>query len=372
MKIGLVCPYNILKGGGVQECVKALQEGLIARGHDVVIITPKPRELKRPLKNVIFLGSSTDIRSLSTTSQISAGVDSDEIEEMLLREQFDVLHFHEPWVPMLSRQLLSRSDCVNVATFHAKLPDSVMTRTMARVITPYTRSVLKYLHEFTAVSDAALDYLRTMTDEPVSIIPNGIDLEHFHVPRKRKISDDKTILYIGRLEKRKGVNYLLKAFAELAERQKNVKLVIAGDGVDKQKLEIMTQELGIERKVRFLGYISETKKRKLLHDADLFCSPAIFGESFGIVLLEAMASGLVTVAGSNPGYASVLQGMGSVSLVNPKDTQEFSKRIELLLNEPQLRKLWREWARKTVPQYSYNNVVDQYEAVYTAARKRYA
>ena len=372
MKIGLVCPYNIVKGGGVQEIVKALQSGLEKRGHEAVIITPRPRESTKRVKNVIFVGAATDFRSpLATTSQLSASVDGDEIDEILEREKFDILHFHEPWVPMLSRQILSRSNCVNVATFHAKLPETVMTRTMAKVVTPYTKSVLKYLHEFTAVSEAAQDYLRTMTDEPVSIIPNGIDTHQFHVPRKMVERKEKNILYLGRLEKRKGVNYLLQSFAELSAKRSNVKLIIAGDGVDRQKLEITAQEIGIEKKVKFLGYISETRKKKLLHDTDLFCSPAIYGESFGIVLLEAMASGLVTVAGNNPGYSAVLQGLGSVSLVNPKDTHEFAKRLELLLFEPELRKLWRDWAKESVPQYDYEKVVDQYEEVYKAACKKY-
>lgn len=365
MKIGLVCPYNITKGGGVQEIVKALQDGLTKEGHTALIITPRPRDCKKRIKNTILLGNGTDFRSpLHTTAQFSVSADGDEISAMLEREQFDVLHFHEPWIPMLSRQILSRSTSANVATFHAKLPETMMSRTVARVVTPYTKSVLKYLDSFTAVSEAAMEYLRTMTDAPVSIIPNGIDLAHMHAPRKRPDKKVKTILYIGRLEKRKGVTYLLKAFAALEAHDPHVRLVVAGDGADRQKLELQAEELGVQKKVKFLGYITETKKKQLLRDADLFCSPAIYGESFGIVLLEAMASGLVTVAGNNPGYAAVLQGLGSVSLVNPKDTTEFASRLRLLINEPQLRKLWRSWARESLPQYDYAHVVKQYEAVY--------
>lgn len=372
MKIGLVCPYNMNKGGGVKECVQALYEGLTDLGHEVRIITPRPRGEKRSFKNTIYLGTSTDFRSpMHTTSQVSISGDGSEIEAILEREQFDVLHFHEPWIPILSRQILSRSKCANVATFHAKLPETLMSRTVAKVVTPYTKSVLKYLHSFTAVSEAAMEYLRTMTDEPVSIIPNGIDLKHFHAPRHRPERKKKTILYIGRLEKRKGVAYLLKAFSALVQKNPDVKLIIAGDGVDRQKLETLATELGIDDKVEFLGYITETKKKQLLRSADLFCSPAIYGESFGIVLLEAMASGLVTVAGNNPGYASVLQGLGALSLVNPKETADFAHRLGLLLNEYDLRNLWRSWAHASVPQYDYPIVVKQYEAVYQAAIEDY-
>lgn len=371
MKIGIVCPYDINKGGGVQECIRALQSGLTELGHDVRIITPRLRGTNgdhKDDKHTIYLGTSTDFRAPThTTSQIGASGDGSEIDDILARENFDVLHFHEPWIPILSRQILSRSTCPNVATFHAKLPETMMSRTFAKVVAPYTKSVLKYLDSFTAVSEAAMEYLRTMTDEPVTIVPNGIDLKNFHAPRKRTERKNKTILYVGRLEKRKGLMYLLKAFAVLSEKNPNVKLVIAGDGVDRQKLEELSTELGVDDSVIFLGYVTETKKKQLLRDADLFCSPAIYGESFGIVLLEAMATGLVTVAGNNSGYASVLEGLGSISLVNTRQVDEFAHRLNLLLNERDLRKLWRTWAHDNVLQYDYPNVVRQYEAVYQAA-----
>ena len=373
MKIGLVLPYNISKGGGVKEIVFALQSGLIANGHDAVIITPRPLGADKPIKGVIFLGSAADLKSpLATTSQISASIDTDQIDELLEREQFDILHFHEPWVPMMSRQLLSRSNCVNVATFHAKLPETVVSRSFIKIVTPYTRSILKYIHESTAVSEAALEYVQSMTNKPVSIIPNGIDLRQFHAPRHRPENKIKKILYVGRLEKRKGVNHLIASFAILHKFQPETSLIIAGDGVDRQKLEEQVYELGLQKSVTFMGYVSETQKKKLLHDADLFCSPALFGESFGIVLLEAMASGLVTVAGNNPGYASVLTGLASLSLVDPKDHDEVANRIRLLLNENQLRKLWLAWAKKTITQYDWPIVVKQYEAVYETALAKHA
>jgi phosphatidylinositol alpha-mannosyltransferase len=371
MKIGLVCPYNITLGGGVQEAVKAVQAELILRGHDAMILTPQPRTLNpdHGLKNVIFLGGATDFKSpLHTTAQISATIDPLEIDRMLAREKFDILHFHEPWVPMLSRQILSRSKAVNIATFHAKLPENVMSRTITKVVTPYTRSVLKYLHELTAVSDAAAEYVRELTDRPVSIIPNGIDLDYFAKPvvRGRRPTNGNVILYIGRLERRKGVKYLLQAFQVLQENQEDAALLLAGDGPDREKLEQTVKDLGL-RNVQFLGFVSEEEKLRLLHTADLFCAPAIYGESFGIVLLEALASGLVTVAANNPGYSSVMQGLGALSMVNPQDTVEFARRLDLLLREQSLRTMWRNWAKTYVKQYSYKRVVDQYEATYKQA-----
>jgi len=367
MKIGLVCPYSVLKGGGVKEHILAVQAELQRRGHDVYFITPRPSDHdEEPEDHMIFIGASIDFNSpLHTTGQVSASV-GETVERMLAEEKFDVLHFHEPWVPMLSMQILSRSNAANVATFHAKLPETMMSRTMAKVITPYTKPILKYIDAFTAVSDAAADYVCSLTDAPVAIIPNGIGTQ-FKPPRsfndRRK---HKTVLYIGRLEGRKGVKYLLHAFQYVQQRYPDVSLVIAGDGPDRDKLEMLAADLEL-RNIEFKGYITEEQKLALLKSSDLFAAPAIYGESFGIVLLEAMASGLVTVAGDNPGYASVMQGLGAISLVHPKHTAEFARRIELLLYETDLRKLWREWAVKELPQYSYERIVDQYEAVYKRA-----
>jgi phosphatidylinositol alpha-mannosyltransferase len=155
----------------------------------------------------------------------------------------------------------------------------------------------------------------------------------------------------------------LQAFAQLQAREPEVRLLIAGDGPDREKLEQQARELELNH-VEFLGFIDEATKKQLLHTADLFCSPAVFGESFGIVLLEAMASGLVTVAGDNPGYESVMQDLGKLSLINPKDTSLFAHRLQLLLMDDDLRALWKKWARDYVRQFDYPKVIDRYEAVY--------
>jgi phosphatidylinositol alpha-mannosyltransferase len=371
MKIGLVCPYNIAIGGGVQEQVKAMQAELARRGHDAIIITPQPRvPYVDEGRKVLFLGSAADVKTpLNTTAQFSASVLTDEIDNLLEHEQFDLMHFHEPWVPVLSRQILSRSRSVNVATFHAMLPDTRMAQTVGKVFTPYTKPLLRHIDAFVAVSDGAASYLLGLADVPVEIIPNGVDLEHFRMRNGAKNAPkegSKTILYLGRLENRKGVKYLLEAFARLQMQKPDIRLLIAGAGPDREKLEQEVQTLGCTQ-VEFLGYVDEATKVRLLHEADLFCAPAIFGESFGVVLLESMASGLVTVAGDNPGYSSVMQGLGRLSLVNPKDTSQFAHRLELLLFDEDLRSLWQKWAKDYVRQFDYVKIIDRYETVYEAA-----
>lgn len=374
MKIGLVCPYNMFQfAGGVQEIVVQLQASLQAKGHEVKIITPRPRtHLDSPPKDMILVGRSAKMNTpFATMVDFGFEADGDEIQAILDEEQFDVLHFHEPWVPLLSRQILSRSTCVNVATFHATPPATVMSKSLLGVVVPYTRSVLNYLHAYTAVSDSAAEYVRSLTDEPVQIVPNGVDLHRFNEQPSRSAGAKKTILYLGRLEKRKGVDYLVKAYARLRETHDDVQLVVAGKGVKRKSLEKYVDQYEIPD-VSFAGFVAEEDKVNLIASADLYCSPALYGESFGIVLLEAMGVGTPVVAGNNPGYASVMTGRGRISLVNPKSTEDFAQRLELMLYDEGVRDLWRQWAREHVVRYQFDAVAKQYETVYKQALKVHA
>jgi phosphatidylinositol alpha-mannosyltransferase len=370
MKIGLVCPYNMSRGGAVIEIVKDMRTGLIARGHTVKIITGQPKgvdDVGVPPEDLLFVGGVVDFRSPThTLASFAMSRDAEASSSLVEAEQFDILHFHEPAVPLLSKQLLDRSSSVNIATFHAKLPDTALSQTIGKVFVPYLRSILDDLDELTVGSTAAADYIRTLTDRRLHYIPNGVDLEAYKpVPRHRP-GKYKKILYVGRLEHRKGVKHLIQAYALLAQKRDDLELVIAGSGPDETKLEAMVTSLGLSH-VQFLGFVDNKKKRQLLADADLFCSPAIFGESFGLVLLEAMATGLVTVAGDNPGYAAVMQDKGALSLVDPTDTADFARRLELLIDEEPLRKLWRTWALEYVQQFDYHDIIEQYETLYKNA-----
>jgi phosphatidylinositol alpha-mannosyltransferase len=360
--------------GGVQAVIHALSDGLRELGHETRIIAPQPKEVTYDDQNMILLGQSTTFNTpFATMGDLAVSIDAGTIDDMFAREQFDVVHFHEPWVPILARQLLMRSPAVNVATFHAKLPDGPLSKSLEKVSTPFTKAIFKQLTTISAVSTAAADFVQTQTDMPIEIIPNGIDLASYD---QRKITPIKkyaegkirTILYVGRLEKRKGVAYLLPAYQELLKTHKNVRLVIVGDGDKRKILEQYVEKHSLPR-VEFLGFVSEEDKLRLLRSADLFVSPALFGESFGIVLLEAMAMGLPLVAGSNPGYTSVMQDRGSISLVDPRDTAEFARRMALLLLDDEVRDLWQSWALSEVKQYDYPNVVKMYESMYKKALK---
>jgi phosphatidylinositol alpha-mannosyltransferase len=373
MRIGITCPYHMFRGGGVQEVVMALHEHLTKRGHYVKILTPLPRDYEGEIPDsIIAVGMSVNTKAFSGTAwQWSVSVDNSEIDDILEREEFDVIHFHEPWMPFWSQQLVQRSDAVNIATLHALSFDNATSKSIKNVVTPYTKPMIKHFDEFTAVSEAATTYFRTLSDRPVTIVPNGIDIKKYSTTPSTSVRHPnmKTILYVGRLESRKGLKYLLRAFNELCQRRGNVQLLIAGSGPDENKLRDYVTELKIPR-VTFLGYISEEEKVHQLHRADVFCSPARYGESFGIVLLEAMAAGVPTVAGDNVGYVSTMKDTGALSLVNPQDTIDFARRLELMLFNKDLRKLWLRWAKPYVKKFDYPLVVDLYEKVYEKALKK--
>lgn len=369
MKIGLFSPYDMFKGGGVQEYVSAIQAELNRRGHDAVIITPQPRKyLDAAPDGMLFVGASRDFKSpFHTVVQVSMSLNAERLEEIFDTEKFDVLHIHEPWIPIVSRQLLTRSNAVNVGTFHARLPDTRVSKTLEKVITPYTRSILKYIDVFTAVSNPASQYLKQLSNIEPELITNGIDL-HKYKPDPKAKSSAPTIFYVGRLEKRKGVKYLIRAFKLLQQEIPEAQLLLGGDGPDREKLEALVVEEEIPN-VTFLGYLSDGDKIKHIQACDVFCSPAVYGESFGIVLLEAMACGKPVVAGANPGYEGVLQGKGALGLVNPKDSADFARRLKLFLTDQELQKVWSAWALDYVKQFDYRHIVDQYEALYIKACK---
>lgn len=372
MKIGIVCPYDIDRGGGVQEHVLAQAAELQKRGHQVAILTPKPRKQVTPNGGkikIIYAGSSTNVRTpIKTSLELGASFRRDQLDDILATEKFDLLHIHEPEVPLLGAQILAKASCPVIATFHAIHPETPMGRSIETFRIPWSRSIFSRLTSLTAVSDAAAGFVRERTGRRVHIIPNGIDLAKYTFEPQPVAPQAKNILYIGRLEKRKGVIYLLKAYATLAAHRDDVSLLLAGDGDQRDSLEEYVANHDIPR-VSFLGFVSEEKKLELLHQAALFCSPALFGESFGIVLLEAMASGTVTVAGDNVGYAGVLSGTGRLSLINPKQIKEFSRRLDMMLDDAGVRQHWLDWAQQAVQQYDYPKVVDKYEAVYQQTLK---
>lgn len=374
MKVGIVCPYNYFRPGGVQECIRELAVGLETRGHEVRVITSRPKIVPENIdENVIMIGSSTELNTpFATKADVGMEVSNTRIDELFETEKFDILHVHEPGVPFLGAQLLRHSPTTNVVTMHASLPDNMISKSFQKMMTPYAKIIAPRAHAATTVSPVSLaTTLSYIPDAEIEIIPNGINIANYKPKSRRSTSGDKkTIVYIGRLEKRKGVSFLLDAYAKLRETKNDVSLIIAGDGKLRTGLEARVAKLQIPD-VSFVGFVSEEEKVRLLQTADVYCSPALYGESFGIVLLEALSAECVVVCGDNPGYRSVMVDQGKQSLVDPKDTDVFAERLQTMLYDKDARAQWLKWAKKYILQFDYPHVIDQYLEVYHRAQENH-
>lgn len=384
MKIALVCPYNMFeRTGGVQQLVTHLHDGLTARGHLVKIITQKPAGYhgEIPADYIIF-GKSRDFKGgLGVSGDWGMPSDREEMERILEREQFDVINFHEPWMPVLAWQMLKHSKAAHVGTFHANLIDNAAAKSWVNVFMPYGRGIGQKMHIVTAVSPAPAALLIDKMDNSsesekkliknIKYIPNGIDLKAYRPPKKRlplNGPNTKTVVYVGRLDRRKGVDRLIRAFAFVEAKVPNAYLIIAGDGSMRGRLEQLANALGIKN-IRFTGYVDEDEKRRLMGNADVFCSPAMFGESFGIVLTEAMAMGAPVIAGRNAGYINVLTGHGRIGLVDAKSYEDFADRLTVFMTDDKVSGMLRSWGLAEVRKYDYPKIIDQYIAAYKEAQK---
>lgn len=371
------------RSGGVHQVITHLHDGLVKKGHTVKIITPKPNGFRgKAPTDYILLGTTRTFKGgFGTAGNWSMPTDGDEIGTLLKKEKFDVINFHEPWAPILAWQMLNYSNAAHVGTFHANLVDSVAAKSWVSMFLPYGRGIGQKMHVLTAVSPAPAALLISKATKKSEIeqvgrikyIPNGIDLS-IYKPVKDRLPlngpGTKTIVFVGRLEKRKGAEWLIKAFALLAKKMPSAYLIIAGEGGLRSSLEELAKSLKIKN-IRFTGYVDDDEKRRLMGNADLFCSPALFGESFGIVLVEAMAMGTPVLGGNNLGYVNVLSGHGRIGLVDPKAKKDFANRLEVFLTDEPLRNSFRRWELNEVKKYDYPKIIDQYEEAYKDALARW-
>ena len=360
MKIGLVSPYDYSFPGGVVNHIGYLAHHFAQWGHEVKIIAPCLRggaqyfeeevtSVGRPMP-VPFAGS---IARVPLSPWLPA-----QVGEILSKEDFDILHLHEPFAPMLSVSALLKSNCVNVGTFHA-CHSKPRTYWLAR---PVFRRWLGMLHGKIAVSAPALDYVSRHLPGDYRVIPNGIDIQHFspNGPQHREFTDDKpNILFVGRFEKRKGLDYLLRACAKVKQHSSNFRLIVVGPSTRlRPGYRKLVKDLGLTDVV-FTGFVPSAELPLYYRNADIFCAPATGGESFGIVLLEAMACGKPVVATDIDGYASLLTHGEEGLLVPPKDAESLAGALLTLLDDRASRSQMGAKGRIKSEKYSWQNVAHQ-------------
>ena len=334
MKIGLVSPYVYPLPGGVTQHVRFLYENLRLRGHDVRILTSSHGLQRGSEGDVIRLGKGFSMPSNGSVGTITLSPRYvSQARELLDRERFDVLHFHEPFVPFLSLVLLRESQSVNIGTFHAYGGWSPAYEFGSRAMGGYADR----LHGRIAVSAAARHFIDRYFPGDYKVIPNGVDAERFRrsVPLARWQDGTRNLLFVGRFEPRKGLLDLLKAYRVLRKTGCHCRLLVVGGGPQEREARryVATRRLvGVE----FLGRVSDDEKTQLFRTADVFVAPATGRESFGIVLLEAMAAGAPIVASDIHGYKGVLRRGREGLLVPPHEPKQLAASISRILEDRDL------------------------------------
>ena len=339
-KIALVSPYDHAFHGGVADHINSLAAQFRAWGHTVKIIAPCKSVDAIDDDDFIPMGRAVPIPSGGSIARVSFSVWlKPQIKQMLEREAFDVVHFHEPFAGLMSKDMLSLINPARstaVGTFHTYEGTRLYKIGARRLAMPYFRM----LHGRIAVSRPAYEFISRHFPGDYEIIPNGIQVDDFaHAePFKHLKSDGMTnLLFLSRLEKRKGLKYLLGAFSRLKWDWPNLRLLVAGSGKpDADSLRIISERN--LQDVVFLGRVSDEDKFRYYKTADIYCAPATGKESFGIVLLEAMAAGAPIVASGIEGYSSVIRHGREGLLVPPKDEDALADAIAALLKDAALRR----------------------------------
>lgn len=377
MKIGFVIDDHMARPGGVQEYVRGLYRYLTTHGHEATIFSsgggyPADHLRLVPVGSALPLhgsGSSTSIPiSFATPAQLRSLLD---------RERCDVLHVMAPYSPTLSGRLLVHSRAAHIMTFLVAIEPGIYRATLGLLARLQQRSLRRFDARI-AISTTAANTGRALYGGAYELIPCGVDTAQFRpdVEPFPELRDGCTnLLYLGRLEQRKGVAHLVEAFARLHRQHPRLRLLIGGDGPERQQLEQQVARHGLER-VQFRGYVPASDLPRLFASCDLFCAPATYAESFGIVLIEAMAAGLPIVAAANAGYAGLLAAHAGNLLVPPGDDRALAGAIAALADQTHYRRALGAKNRAGAQQYSWNNVgrsiVDVYERAIQARTVTYS
>ncbi|HEY7132635.1 MAG TPA: glycosyltransferase family 4 protein [Candidatus Limnocylindrales bacterium] len=370
MKIGLVTPYVYPLPGGVTQHVRYLYENLRVRGHDVRILTSSHGLQRASEGDIIRIGKgfSLPVNGSVGTITLSPRFIS-QVRDMLEREQFDLLHFHEPFVPFLSPIILRLSTSVNVATFHAYGGFSPSYEFGRRAMRGYADR----LHGRIAVSGAAKHFIERYFPGDYKVIPNGVDVDRFQraVPLARWQDGTRNILFVGRFEPRKGLLELLKAYRILKKTGCDCRVLVVGSGplAREARRYVATRRL---KGVEFLGRVSDEEKAQLYRTADVYVSPATGGESFGIVLLEAMAAGTAIVASDIHGYKGVVRRGREGLLVPPRDPKAIAAAVARLLNDDEERLEMAAAGRARAQEFSWERVTAKVDDFYGVVIRRLA
>ena len=368
MKIALVSPYDFASPGGVVSHISCLEQQFTRLGHDVKIIAPASKAVYTIGDRFIHIGTPRPIPVSGSIARITISLRLEsQIKEVFEREKFDICHLHEPLMPTLCTTVLRLKKSPMVGTFHASggKPWYNMFSPIAKW---YLNRWFRKLDGRIAVSQVALAYVNKYFPSDYTIIPNGVDTRHFHdgVAPVDRLNDGKTnILFVGRLEKRKGFDYLLEAYRLIKSEVPDCRLIQVGPGVRlRKKYEKYTRQHEIPD-VNFTGYAVYSDLPRYYKTADIVCFPATGRESQGIVLLEAMAVGKPVIASNIAGYSSVLTDGVEGTAVPPMDAGKLAEAILRLIKNKQLRHQMGERGISRAQQFDWSIIAGRLLDVYS-------
>jgi len=359
MKVAIVCPYAWDRFGGVQSHVRSLAAALRERDHEAIVIAPSAGEVTGAEPGVRIVGRALPIPANGSVAPLAFGPLAAAGMRRELRDLSpDVVHIHEPLIPSLSLLALWNAEVPTVGTFHAAAESSAGYR-LAR---PLLDRAARGLTVRTAVSNAARALAAMYFPGDFVITPNGIDIARFENASAMTMPDGPpSILFFSRLEKRKGLDVLIRAAAELHDVE--CELVIAGAGPQERSSRRLAKSLEVP--ARFLGRVDEADLPGVYRSATVYCAPAIGGESFGIVLLEAMAAGLPVACSDLPGFREVAGG--AAAFAPPGDHGELADTLRRLLADPGRRREMSDRSRERAARFDWRVLVHDVERLYERA-----
>lgn len=369
LKVALVLDDSLDKPDGVQQYVLTVGEYLRHLGHDVHYLVGETTRTDIP--NIHSLSSNVKVRFNQNRMSIPLPSSVKKIRKLLVHEEFDIVHVQMPYSPQLAGRIIKNvsDQTAVVGTFHIA-PHSKLVHFGNWLLRQVTGKSLARFDEIISVSQVAQDFAWETFGVESSIIPNTIRLEPFYVAKPfSKYLDTKTIVFLGRLVERKGCQQLLNAITKLRnlDGRRDYKVIICGIGPLESSLKEYVRANKLGDVVEFAGFITEADKPRYLASADIAVFPSTGGESFGIVLLEAMAASRGAVlAGNNPGYASVI-GERPEALFDPHDADQLAEKLQAYLVSDTARAKARSWQQQYVRQYDVPNVVDEILVLYDQA-----
>ncbi len=360
MRIGMVCPYSFDVPGGVQSHVLQLAEVMRTRGHTVSVLAPSSPHVQLP-DYVVSAGKAVPIPYNGSIARLQfSPMVHGKVRRWLADGDFDVLHLHEPNAPSLSMWALRVAEGPIVATFHTSTTKSLTLTVVRGLLRPLLEKIVGRI----AVSDLARRWQMEALGSDAVEIPNGVDVAALAgAPRLHGYPRaGKTVLFLGRYdEPRKGMTVLLDALPKLVEHFPDVQVLVVGRGDEDEVREAAGD---LVRHLRFLGQVDDADKASALRSADVYCAPHTGGESFGVVLVEAMAAGAAVVASDLHAFRRVLRDGVIGRLVPVGDGAALADGLIELLRDDAVRQRYIDEARKAVGRYDWPVVADQILRVY--------